>query len=102
MDIKILENLLQVTIDRGDLRNRHHQIIQKRIMVDLGLLKSGKVELQSRSIGETLIDGTAHSARYEESIHDGSVKPDSANYQEEANSETFVTGNDASEFVKSK
>ena len=43
MDIKILENLLQVTIDR---RNRHHQVIQKRIMVNLGLLKSGKVELR--------------------------------------------------------
>ena len=25
MDIKILENLLQVTIDRENLRNRHHQ-----------------------------------------------------------------------------
>ena len=47
MDIKILENLLQVTIDRGNLRTRHHQVIQKRIMVDLGLLKSGKVELRS-------------------------------------------------------
>ena len=47
MDIKILENLLQVTIDRGNLRNRHNQVIQKRIMVDLGLLKSGKVELRS-------------------------------------------------------
>ena len=42
MDIKILENLLQVTIDRGNLSNRHDQVIQKRIMVDLGLLKSGK------------------------------------------------------------
>ena len=47
MDIKILENLLQVMIDRGNLRNRHHQVIQKRIMVNLGLLKSGKVELRS-------------------------------------------------------
>ena len=47
MDIKILENLLQVTIERGNLCNRHDQIIYKRIMVDLGLLKSGKVELQS-------------------------------------------------------
>ena len=45
MDIKILENLLQVTIHRGNLRNRHHQFIQRRITVDLGLLKSGKVEL---------------------------------------------------------
>ena len=39
-------NLFQVTIDRGNLRDRHHQVIQKRIMVNLGLLKSGKVELR--------------------------------------------------------
>ena len=45
MDIKILGNLLQ-TIDRGNLRDRHQQVIQKRIMVDLGLLKSGKVGLR--------------------------------------------------------
>ena len=42
MDIKILENLFQVTIERGNLCNRQDQIIHKRIMVDLGLLKSGK------------------------------------------------------------
>ena len=47
MNSKILKNLLQVTIDRGNLRIDHHQVIQKRIMVDLGLLKSGKVELRS-------------------------------------------------------
>ena len=47
MDIKILGNLLRETIDQGNLRDRHHQVIQKRIMVDLGLLKSGKVELRS-------------------------------------------------------
>ena len=47
MYINILGNLLQVTIDRGSLRTRHNQIIQKRIVVDLGLLKSGKVELRS-------------------------------------------------------
>ena len=46
-DMKILGNLFQVTIYRGNLSNRHHQVIQKRIMVDLGLLKSGKVELRS-------------------------------------------------------
>ena len=32
-------------------------------------------------------------------IHDGSEKPDNVNYQEEANSETFVMGSDAAEFV---
>ena len=50
MDIKILENLLQVTIDRGNLRNHHHQVIQKKIMVDLGLFKSGKVERPMMSL----------------------------------------------------
>ena len=46
MDFKILRNLLRETIDRGNLRNRHHQVIQKKIMVSLGLLKSGKVVLR--------------------------------------------------------
>ena len=35
-----------MTIDRGNLIDRHHQVIQKRIMVVLGLLNSGKVELR--------------------------------------------------------
>ena len=47
MDIKVLKDLFQVTIERGNLCNRHNQIIRKRIMVDLGLLKSGKVELRN-------------------------------------------------------
>ena len=52
MDIKILGNLLQETIDRGndDRSGKPErptpQVIQKRIMVNLGLLKSGKVELR--------------------------------------------------------
>ena len=46
MDIRILGNLFQVTIDQGNLWNRHHQVIQKRIVVNLGLLKSGSVELR--------------------------------------------------------
>ena len=118
MDIKILENLLQVTIDRGNLRNRHHHFIQKRIMVNLFLLKSGKVELRStidqgnvrKLLGinckkltphreEPLLGGNAHSARYGETIHDGSGKPETVDHQEEANSENFVMGSDAAEFV---
>ena len=118
MDIKILENLLQVTIDRGNLRNRHHQVIQKRIMVNLGLLKSGKVELRStidqgnlrQLLGifcndvsphreEHLLGGNAHSVRYGEMLHDGSGKPETVNHQEGAYSETFVMGSDAAEFV---
>ena len=46
MDIKILKDMF-LTIERGNLWKRQDQIIYKRIMVDLGLLKSGKVELQS-------------------------------------------------------
>ena len=91
MDIKILENLFQVTIERGNLRNRHNQTIHKRIMVELGLLKSGKVELRSTIdrgnlrkilgiyckkipliVRNPFSAGNAHSARYGESIHDGS------------------------------
>ena len=118
MDTKILGNLLQETIERGNLRDRHDQIIRKRIMVDLGLLKSGKVELQStidrgdlrKCLGihckkvdphreEPLLGRNAHSARYGEMIHDGSVKPEKVNSQEEADSEAFVMGSDAAKFV---
>ena len=48
---------------------------------------------------DALLDGNAQSVRYGEIIHDGSGQPDSANYQEEADSETFVMGSDAAEFV---
>ena len=42
---------------------------------------------------DALLDGNAQSVRYGEMIHDGS------DYQEEAESETFVMGSDAAEFV---
>ena len=45
MDIKILEKSVASDDRSGNPRTRH-QVIQKRIMVDLGLLKSGKVELR--------------------------------------------------------
>ena len=48
---------------------------------------------------EPLLDGNAQSVRYGEIIHDGSEQPDSVNYQEEAESETFVMGSDAAEYV---
>ena len=48
---------------------------------------------------EPLLDGNAQSVRYAEIIHDGSGQPDSVNYQEEAESETFVMGSDAAELV---
>ena len=48
---------------------------------------------------DALIDGNAQSVRYGEIIHDGPGQPDSVDYQEEADSETFVMGSDAAEFV---
>ena len=90
---------------------------QKRIMVNLGLLKwqrgaaahdrSGKLEKTSwelmRQVAthreEPLLDGSAHSVRYGEKIHDGSGKPETVDHQAEADSEIFVMGSDASEFV---
>ena len=47
---------------------------------------------------DALLDGNAQSVRYGEIIHDGSGQPESANYQEEAESENFVMGSDAAEF----
>ena len=118
MDIKILENLFLVTIERGNLWKRQDQIIYKRIMVDLGLLNSGKVELQSTIdrgnlriflgihckkltliVRNLFSAGNAHSARYGETIHDGSGKPETVNHQEQAYFENFVMGSDATEFV---
>ena len=48
---------------------------------------------------EPPLDGNALSVRYGETIHDGSGKPVSVHHQEEANSENFVMGSDAAEFV---
>ena len=48
---------------------------------------------------EPLLNGNAHSVRYGEMIHDGSGKPEKVNSQEGADSETFVMGSDAAEFV---
>ena len=86
MDIKILENLFQATTERGNLCNRHTQTTHTRIIVDLGLLKSGKVELR-RTIDQEnlrtswdmmqqvalhrekpLLDGNARFVRYGEMI----------------------------------
>ena len=102
----------------GKLRNRHHQIIQKRIVVNLGLLKSGKVELRStidqgnlkKILGihckkvdphreEYLLGRTAHSARNEETIHDRTGQPVSENLQGEAHFENFIIGSEITEFV---
>ena len=48
---------------------------------------------------ESLLGRNAHSVRYGEMIHDGSVKPETVNHQGDANSENFVMGCDTAEFV---
>ena len=47
MEINIMENLVQVTIERKNLWNRQDKITRKRITVDFGFVKCGKVEVQS-------------------------------------------------------
>ena len=47
----------------------------------------------------TLLDGTAQSARYEEPLRGRSGQPDNVNSQEPANSQNFILGSDATEFV---
>ena len=69
--------------------------------------RSGKPETTSWDIlqkvdphrEEPLLGGNAHSARYGETIHDGSGKPENLNHQGEANFEDFVMGSDAAEFA---
>ena len=46
MDIKILKDLFQLTIERGNLLQSQDQIILRN-MVHLSLLKCGKVEMES-------------------------------------------------------
>ena len=53
MDIKILENLFQVTIERGNLWNRQDQIIYKRLWSILVFSGVEKWSCRARSIGET-------------------------------------------------
>ena len=110
-NIKILGNLLQVTIDPKNLSNRHHQgrswSSQEWKSGAAAHDRSGKPEKTSWDLmqqvaphrEEPLLDGNAHSVRYGETIHDGSGKPERFNYQEVANSENFVMGSDAAEFL---
>ena len=49
--------------------------------------------------GETLLDGTAQCVRYGEPVRDRSGQPDNINSQEAANSQNFIMGSDATEFV---
>ena len=51
---------------------------------------------------EPLLGGKAHSVRYGKIIHDGFRKREAVNHQGKANSDYFVLGSDAAEFVKVK
>ena len=51
MDIKILENLLQVTIDRGNLRTRHHISCDRKGNKDECLANAGVVKVLARRLG---------------------------------------------------
>ena len=48
---------------------------------------------------EPLLDGNAHSVRYGEMIHDGTVKPVSENFQGQGHFENFIMGSEVTEFV---
>ena len=117
MDIKILKDLF-LTIERGNPLKCQDQIIYKRIMVYLGLLKSGKVEMENTidqgnlieilgihcekltpHRGEHLLGRTAHSARNEETIHDRTGQPVSENAQGKAHLENFIMRSETTEFV---
>ena len=105
---------LQVTIERGNLCNQYTQEDYGRSWSSQEW-KSGAAEhdrsekpeeiswdtLQKvdRHREEPLLGRNALSARYGETIHDGSGKPETVNHQEDANSENFVMGSDAAEFV---
>ena len=47
----------------------------------------------------TLLDGTAQSVRYGESLRDRSGQPDNINSQEAVNSQNFIMGRETTEFV---
>ena len=49
--------------------------------------------------GDTLLDGTSQFVRNEELFRDRSGQLDDVKSQEEANSQNFIMGSDATEFV---
>ena len=49
--------------------------------------------------GDPLLDGTAQSKRNEEPFRDRSRQLDDVNSQDEANSQNFIMGSDATEFL---
>ena len=118
MDIKILKDLFQVTIERGKPAQPSQSDYTQE---DYGRSwssqegksgtaepdRSGKPEEISWDTlqkvdphrEEPLLGRNPHSARYGESIRDRTGKPVSENLQEQAYFENFVMGRDAAEFV---
>ena len=86
MDVKILENLLQVTIDRGNLRQLLGTHCKKLTLIVRNLFSA---EMDIPKV---------------EMTHDRLGKPEKLNHQEEADSETcdFVWGSDAAEYVNTE
>ena len=68
------------------------QIIQNLIITVLGLLKSGKLRH-----AEILLDGTAQSVRFGETLRGRSGRPGNINPQEVANSQYLIMGSDTTE-----
>ena len=116
MDIMNLNNLF-LTIEWGDPWKRQDQTTLRN-MVHLGLLKCGKVEMESTIdqgnlskilgihwkeliliVKNIFTAGPAHSARNEETIHERTGRPDSEDAQGKANFEKFIVGSDTTEFV---
>ena len=104
MDIKILKEVF-LTIERGNPLKCQDQAIYKRIMVYPGLLSGDGEHDRSRKPEENswdslqkvdphreeyLLGKTAHSARYEETIHDRTGQPVSENLQGKAHFENFI------------
>ena len=111
MDIKILNDLFQVTIGET-CATVTTRLFRRGLWSILVFSRVEKWSCGSRSIGETwgnalesdarswpsswrtLLDGNAHSSRYGEMIHDGSGKPETVHHQEQAYSSNFVMGSE--------
>ena len=101
MDIKILENLFQVTMKRRSWSSQQwksgaaeHDRSGKPEGISWDTLQ--KVDPHRE---EPLLGRNALSARYGETIHDRTVKLVSVHRQEQAYFENFIMGSDAAEFV---
>ena len=95
--VSVLGNVSRVSDRSGqpdnDVHKRHKSQKKIDVMENIDSIPSNVRPHH----GDALLDGNAHSVKYGEMIHDGSGQPDSAKYQEEADSENFVMGSDAAE-----